>query len=322
VAGLALNKMQIEFLWRADVVCKNTFATGINKYRCRARSQLGMRLDGLNIDALCFEVRTHNTHSSSENRMHSDDVAAAYGFKGALVPGVTVFSHMTQPLVAKYGAEWLARGSAEVEFAKPAYEGELLSINTVSAAGADSYALTCVNEQGVELARMSAWLPAASAKPDARGDIPPAPPLAERPTVTWDLMAINQPFPALAWSPTREENREWCADVRDALPLYRDGDAPLLHPGLILRQANFVLRKRFVIPAWIHAASRITFFAPLRAGSSYEVRAIPEEKWNHKGHEFVRLFVAVRSADHSGRTVAEIIHTAIFRPRVREAGAQ
>ena len=32
--------------------------------------------------------------------MHSDDVALAYGFKGALVPGVTVFSHMTQPLVA------------------------------------------------------------------------------------------------------------------------------------------------------------------------------------------------------------------------------
>ena len=32
-----------------------------------------------------YEVRTHNTHASSENRMHSDDVAAAYGFKGALV---------------------------------------------------------------------------------------------------------------------------------------------------------------------------------------------------------------------------------------------
>jgi hypothetical protein len=224
-------------------------------------------------------------------------------------------------LVARYGDAWLARGTADVRFSKPAYEGELLSIGSADASDG-MHALTCVNEQGVELARMSASLPAASAKPDARGDIPPAPPLAERPTVTWDLMAINQPFPALAWSPTREENREWCADVRDALPLYRDGDAPLLHPGLILRQANFVLRKRFVIPAWIHAASRITFFAPLRAGSSYEVRAIPEEKWNHKGHEFVRLFVAVRSADHSGRTVAEIIHTAIFRPRVREAGAQ
>ncbi len=268
-----------------------------------------------------YQVRTHNASTQSENRMHSDDVARQFGFNGGLVPGVTVFAHMTQPLVARYGDAWLARGTADVRFSKPAYEGELLSIGSADASDG-MHALTCVNEQGVELAHMSASLPAASAKPDARGDIPPAPPLAERPTVTWDLMAINQPFPALAWSPTREENREWCADVRDALPLYRDGDAPLLHPGLILRQANFVLRKRFVIPAWIHAASRITFFAPLRAGSSYEVRAIPEEKWNHKGHEFVRLFVAVRSADHSGRTVAEIIHTAIFRPRVREAGAQ
>ncbi len=268
-----------------------------------------------------YQVRTHNASTQSENRMHSDDVARQFGFNGGLVPGVTVFAHMTQPLVARYGDAWLARGTADVRFSKPAYEGELLSIGSADASDG-MHALTCVNEQGVELARMSASLPAASAKPDPRGDIPPAPPLAERPTVTWDLMAINQPFPALAWSPTREENREWCADVRDALPLYRDGDAPLLHPGLILRQANFVLRKRFVIPAWIHAASRITFFAPLRAGSGYEVRAIPEEKWNHKGHEFVRLFVAVRSADHSGRTLAEIIHTAIFRPRVREAGAQ
>ena len=42
-----------------------------------------------------YEVRTHNASSFSENRMHSDDVALAYGFKGALVPGVAVFSHQT-----------------------------------------------------------------------------------------------------------------------------------------------------------------------------------------------------------------------------------
>ena len=52
----------------------------------------------------------------------------------------------------------------------------------------------------------------------------------------------------------------------------------------------------------------------LRVGADYEVRAIPEEKWNHKGHEFVRLYVAVRCGQH---TVAEVLHTAIFRPRVR-----
>ena len=269
------------------------------------------------MNAAPYQVRTHNASTQSENRMHSDDVARQFGFKGGLVPGVTVFAHMTQPLVARYGEAWLARGTAEVRFGKPAYEGELLAIHTRDAEDG-SHTLTCLNEQGFELAAMSATLPAAPLHPDARGDIPPAPPLAERPAVTWDLMEIGKPFPALAWTPTRDENREWCADVRDELPLYRDGDAPLLHPGLILRQANFALRKRFIIPAWIHAASRITFFEPMRVGPGYDVRTIPEEKWNHKGHEFVRLYVAVRRADQVERTVAEILHTAIFRPRARE----
>ena len=152
------------------------------------------------MNAAPYQVRTHNASTESENRMHSDDVARQFGFKGGLVPGVTVFSHMTRPMVARYGEAWLARGTAEVTFGKPAYEGELLTINTADNNDA-SHTLTCLNEQGVELARMSAALPLATTKPDARSNLAPAPPQAERPTVTWDLMAINQPFPALAWSP-------------------------------------------------------------------------------------------------------------------------
>jgi hypothetical protein len=268
----------------------------------------------LSASAAPYQVRTHNPSSQSENRMHSDDVARTFGFKGGLVPGVTVFAHMTQPLVARYGEAWLARGTAEVSFSKPAYEGELLSIHTADSQEG-THTITCLNEQGIELARMNATPPSTARPPDARGNIVPAPPLQERPTVTWDLMQIHQSFPALAWTPTRDENLQWCVDSRDELPLYREGSSPLLHPGLTLRQANYVLRKRFIIPAWIHAASRITFFDALRVGSDYEVRAIPEEKWNHKGHEFVRLYVAVRQEQH---TVAEILHTAIFRPRARE----
>jgi len=260
-----------------------------------------------------YQVRTHNASTQSENRMHSDDVARQFGFRGGLVPGVTVFAHMTQPLVAHYGEAWLARGTAEVRFDKPAYEGELLSVNTRET-GNDTHELICTNEAGMELARMRAALPATAAPPDPRGDIAPAPPQAERVTVTWELMEIGKPFPALAWTPTRDDNLVWCNDCRDELPLYREGTAPLLHPGFILRQANHVLRTRFILPAWIHAASRITFFEALRVGPAYEVRAIPEEKWIRKGHEFVRLQVAVRCGQ---RTVAEVSHTAIFRPRAQ-----
>jgi acyl dehydratase len=258
-----------------------------------------------------YEVRTHNSHADSENRMHSDDVALAYGFKGALVPGVTVFSHMTQPLVAKHGADWLARGSAEVTFAKPAYEGELLTVRTTHAAGADAYEVTCVNEQGVEIARMSAQLRDSPPAVDVRASIEPAAP-REKQLVTWDLMEVGTPFPALAWKPAQTDNLQWCADARDELPVYREGAAPVLHPGLILRQANLVLRNRFTLPAWIHTGSRIAFHAAARAGEAFEVRAIPEEKWLRKGHEFVRLYVCIL---RDGRVVAEILHTAIFRPR-------
>lgn len=259
-----------------------------------------------------YQVRTHNSSVHSPNRIHSDEVARQFGFRGGLVPGVTVFAHMTRPLVAHHGAVWLERGIADVRFAKPAYEGELLTVHTADTQSATTHELTCVNEQGVELARMTTSLRTAPQAPDPRSAIAPAPPIAVPPVVTWDLMEIGTPFPALAWSPTRDENLQWCADVHDDLAIYRDGDTPYLHPGLILRQANHVLRTRFVLPAWIHAGSRIVLHAAARAGVAYEVRAIPEEKWQAKGHEIARLYVSVRDAS---RIVAEITHTAIFRPR-------
>src|SRR5262249_19789460 len=137
--------------------------------------------------------------------------------------------------------------------------------------------------------------------------IAPAGQSGEKPLVTWDLMEIGKPFPVLVWKPVQAENLAWCADVRDELNTYREGDASLLHPGLILRQANLVLRNRFTLPAWIHTGSRITFHAAARAGESFEVRAIPEEKWLRKGHEFVRLYVCML---RDGHAVAEIMHTA------------
>lgn len=260
-----------------------------------------------------YQVRTHNASSHSENRIHSDDVARSFGFKGALVPGVTVFAHMTRPLVERYGEQWLARGLAEVRFAKPAYDGDLLTINTSNAAAGSNHELTCVNEEGAELARMTASVQQSPMAPDPRSEAPAAPPVSDRPEVTWDLMEIGRPFPALAWHPTKDDNLQWCEDVRDDLPIYAAGHAPLLHPGLILRQANMVLRNRFTLPAWIHTGSQIVFRHALRAGHPYEVRAIPEEKWHRKGHELVRLYVALVTTSH---VMAEVLHTAIFRPRV------
>jgi hypothetical protein len=262
-----------------------------------------------------YLVRTHNASEQSENRMHSDDVARQFGFRGALVPGVTVFSHMTRPLVERHGEQWLARGVADVTFFKPAYEGDLLTVRT-NRAESGAYELTCTNEEGVELARMASEIAATARPVDARSDLAPAADPGDRPVVTWDLMEIGRPFPALRWSPTQDDNRVWCEDNRDDLPLFLAGPQAPVHPGFVLRQANFALRNRFTLPAWIHTGSRIVFHDVIRLGNDYEVRAVPEEKWERKGHQMVRLYVAIRSG---AKTYAEVLHTAIFRPRASGA---
>ncbi|HCA36970.1 MAG TPA: hypothetical protein DEP13_10100, partial [Gammaproteobacteria bacterium] len=68
------------------------------------------------------QILALNDAESSENRIHSDDVAQRYGFTGALVSGVNIFGYLTQPLVRHYGAAFLERGMMDVLFLKPAYQ--------------------------------------------------------------------------------------------------------------------------------------------------------------------------------------------------------
>src|SRR5262249_50843590 len=69
-----------------------------------------------------YHVKARNTSSSSENKIHDEQIARQYGFRGALVPGVTVYAYLTHPLVEAFGAAWLERGTANVRFAKPIHD--------------------------------------------------------------------------------------------------------------------------------------------------------------------------------------------------------
>jgi len=51
---------------------------------------------------------TRNFAGETENRIHSDEVAARFGFEGALVAGAAIFGHMTHPPVESLGTDWLS----------------------------------------------------------------------------------------------------------------------------------------------------------------------------------------------------------------------
>lgn len=252
-----------------------------------------------------------NDAESSENRIHSDDIAAKYGFSGALVSGVNVFGYMSQPLVAHYGEDWLSRGVMEVKFIKPAYQDELLSIRSEDITSAHQrHHLTCAcNEEGVLLARLESWLPAEFPPINElayrRGSSRPA----ERLEIAWDLVQIDEPAAPYQWRPGETDNLERVDMQRDVSPLYR-GEAGFIHPYYLLDACNKALMRMFILPAWIHTGSRLILRRPLRVGQAIEVRAVPVEKWERKGNQFIKLYVSMWESDE---LALEVEHTAIFR---------
>src|SRR5688500_16189974 len=110
-----------------------------------------------------YRIKARNTSASSENKIHDDETARRYGFRGGLVPGVTVYAYLTEPLVAALGSAWLERGTATVRFAKPVFEGEELAVSgsiTARDARTTSVEVTGATAATPQAATLSATLPA------------------------------------------------------------------------------------------------------------------------------------------------------------------
>ncbi len=269
------------------------------------------------VDWPLYKVRAKNLAAQSENKIHSDDVARSLGFSGALVSGVAVYAYMTRPLVERFGEEWLRRGAARVEFFKPAYEGDLLSVQAegpVSLDGPEPFTVRVHNADGVELARLegSAGDGPAFLEDMAEPTLCEAPAGAERELISWEGLELHRPLWTHTWRTQAADNAEWCEEVMDSLPIYRAEAGAPLHPGLVLRAANRVLSNQFILPAWIHVASRLRWGGMMRVGQQVEVRAVPVEKFEKKGHQFAVVNMLMLA---DGAPCVNLQHKFIFRLR-------
>jgi len=258
------------------------------------------------------QILALNDATESENRIHSDEIAAKYGFTGALVSGVNVFGYMTQPLVRAFGAEFLQRGIMDVIFLKPAYQDDLLTITTTEAK-TETSKRNCItsisNENGVLLAELESWLPV---------ELPPTNPLANaqcpavettRAEIAWDLIELLAPAPVFHWQPTEQENQEHVQVQRDKAQCYQGKDA-YIHPYFLLDACNQALMRMFILPAWIHVGSKIVIRQPLTLGRSITVKTVPIDKWERKGHQFIKLYIVFLNDE---AVAVEVEHTAIFK---------
>lgn len=251
-----------------------------------------------------YNVVARNFSTATENKIHSDEIARRYGFKGALVPGVAVFGHLTYPLVERFGEDWLRQSLNNVRFHKPAYHEDALRIN-VSEDDAGLH-VQCHNAEDVLLADLHASLPTEMPAPHDSSVFDGIVKDPTRVDMVWDTVQPMQPFSEWHFQVTADGNATYAEQITDPLPIYRH----IAHPHWQLSIANQALTREYLMPAWIHVGSEIRFRELVRVGDTLRVKAVPLEKWQRKGHEFVKLYLAYMRDDV---LTTEIFHTAIFK---------
>ena len=260
-----------------------------------------------------YHVKARNTSSSSENKIHDEQIARQYGFRGALVPGVTVYAYLTHPLVEAFGAAWLERGTANVRFLKPIHDGEevrLAGAVTARDAKGLSATVTATTTVGGECATLSATLPAGSPVPVNLALYPVAPLPADRPPATREhlagLAALGTPI-----NPYDDERAaEYLERVSDGLALYR-GARGWVHPGFFLDQANKALSQNVRMSPWIHVGSVVRHLGGARVGETLSTRGKVRSLFEKKGREFVEADLVLVAGER--RPIAHVLHTAIYR---------
>ena len=257
-----------------------------------------------------YQVKAYNTAHSSENKIHDDAVARKFGFSGALVPGVDVYAYMMHLPVSRWGRAFLERGTAECRFANPVYDGEMAEV----AGRDDGDAMVIeVTSGGKSCATGSARLPAQAAAVPALDRFPAAhPPAADkRPAASPATLPAGGCLGSIPLEMTGELVAGYLRDVRETDDLYaREG---LVHPGTVLRMCNLALLRNVLLGPWIHVGSAVQNFSAARVGETLTARSSVAANYERKGHLFVELEVLVLS--DAARPVAQVRHTAIYRPR-------
>lgn len=257
-----------------------------------------------------YRVQAYNTAHSSENKIHDDAVARRFGFTGGLVPGVDVYAYMMHLPVARWGRAFLERGTAQCRFASPVYDGKMAEVTGHD--DGDALAIE-VASVGKSCATGSARLPGEAAALPALTKFPlaKAPDMAQRPAASPATLPVGGSLGAIPFETNAELAASYLKDVRETDPMYaREG---LVHPGTVLRMCNLALLQNVLLGPWIHVGSAVQNFSAARVGETLVARSHVAANYERKGHLFVELDVLVLS--DGARPVAQVRHTAIYRPR-------
>jgi hypothetical protein len=256
-------------------------------------------------------VKARNTSVNSENKIHDDETARRYGFRGALVAGVIMYGYLTPPLVKALGTAWLERGTITVRFTKPLLDGEELhvtgAIMTRDAAGITA-SLRGATATTPECCTATATLPAGLPTPINMAAYRAAPLPVERPPVSRERLQALEVLGTPEITYDEDTAAAFLDRLSDPLPIYR-GSSGYVHPAFYLDQGNRAFDRNVRLGPWIHVSSTVRHLGAARMGARLETRGRVRSLFEKKGREFAELDLAILA---NGRPVAHVLHTAIY----------
>lgn len=264
-----------------------------------------------------YRGSAYNPVPESENRIHSDEVAHRFGFRGGLVPGVVVSAYLLHPAVEAWGVDWLSRGGAKVVVEQPLYDGEDFDV-VVEGASEHGYAAKLLGIAGDPRARATVTLPnVAPEAPTFRGD----PRLSrghDRATASRaslerlrdrGLGAVRVRWPEAEITSYTKDS----ADMPRLLRLDAEGYA---NPAFVLGMSNWALAANIRMSPWLHLQTEHQNHAVIPPGSELVVEQRIADLFEKKGHEFVDVeLAAFLLGKHEGQPVMSAKLRAIYRLR-------
>jgi hypothetical protein len=260
-------------------------------------------------------LRARNTALDSDNKIHDDAEARRHGYAGGLVPGVTLYAYLTQLALEAFGADWLARGTADFSVRRPVYAGEEI---TCSAGAAEDGALELWVRRGDALCAGGRFALAAEATDGGPPDPSALGPAARQPLpeLTPTSVPLGVPLAPLVTPFSAADAARYAESTDDPNPWYR-GPSPfggaLVPPGWLAARQAPLLRANFRFGPSIHVRSEVRHLAPAHSGNVFISGGVIRDAFERRGNYYLLLDAA--SWDQTDRVLCQVRHTTIYQVR-------
>ena len=267
-----------------------------------------------------WKGRAYNQVPHSKNEIHGDKVAKDFGFKGGLVPGVTVSAYLMHPAAVSYGMDFLERGFAHVRVNSPLYDEQAFDVQIESQTrnqeqGGKGYSAVLVPDGAAPCATAEVHIAETTIEPPGRRGDDLGDKLAALVPATRENMETLQKSGCKAFTYRWNADHEMSTYLRErsqmAEPYSVDEYA---NPSFILGVSNWVLAANATMNPWVHMETRSQNYAPIPQGT----RVVGEMEiiglFDKKGHEFVDALINVFDVE-SNRCYSSIELRAIYKLR-------